>query len=134
MPFVVDASVAATWLLPDERPPEAEASYALLSDDYALVPTLWWYEMRNVFVVNERRGRIDRSQSDKALSVVAGLPIQLDREQDEGPLLDLARQHRLTVYDAAYLELAQRRGLGLATLDRALVKAARAERITVIGD
>ncbi len=134
MPFVVDASVAASWFLPEDRPMQAEATYALLTDDYAMAPNLWWYEMRNLFVTNERRGRIDRGRTDQALSLLARLSIRLDGEPIEGALLELARRHQLTVYDAAYLELAQRKNFSLATLDRALASAARAEGVSLIGD
>ena len=108
MPFVVDASVAASWILPDEGRAETNAAYVRLAGDYALVPSLWWFEMRNLFVMNERRGRLDRHKTDQALALLAGLPIRMDHGAVEAPLLRLARQHRMTVYDAAYLELAQR--------------------------
>jgi predicted nucleic acid-binding protein len=134
MPFVVDASVAASWLLPDEGRPEALRAYARLVGDHAVVPSLWWFEVRNLFVVNERRGRVDREQTRQALSLLAALPIELDFEPVEATLLHFARQHRLTAYDAAYLELAKRYTLPLATLDKALATAARAELVTLIGD
>ncbi len=133
MPFVVDASVAASWFLPDERPPQTQAAYELLTTDYAVVPTLWWYELRNVFVVNERRGRIDRVQTERALLLLEDASFEFDQDPGEEQLLDVARRRALTVYDAAYLELAQRRNLPLATLDRALGKAAQAEGVALIG-
>lgn len=133
MPFVIDASVTASWLLPDETDARAERAYALLDTDFALVPGLWWFELRNVFIVNERRGRIDRAKTQRALRLLASLPIQLDRAAEQTALLALARRHRLTVYDAAYLELAQREGVPLATLDDELARAARAENVTLIG-
>jgi predicted nucleic acid-binding protein len=133
MPFVVDASVTASWLLPDETDARAEQAYALLDTDSAVAPGLWWFELRNVFIVNERRGRIDRAKTQRALGLLASLPIQLDHAAGEAALLALARRHRLTVYDAAYLELAQREGLPLATLDEELARAARAEKVVLIG-
>jgi predicted nucleic acid-binding protein len=133
MPFVIDASVTASWLLPDETDARAERAYALLDTDFALVPGLWWFELRNVFIVNERRGRIDQAKTQRALRLLASLPIQLDHAAEETALLALARRHRLTVYDAAHLELAQREGLPLATLDDELARAARAEKVTLIG-
>lgn len=133
MPFVIDASVAASWLLPDELDARAEQAYALLDSDQALVPGLWWFEIRNVFLTCERRGRIDAQQSRRALALLSGLPIQLDHAADGGLLLDLARRHRLSAYDAAYLELAHREGLSLATLDEALARAAAADSIPLIG-
>ena len=132
MPFVVDASVAASWLLPDEGHPVAAMAYDRLTNDTALVPSLWWFEMRNLFIVNERRGRLDSNKTDKALSLLRALPIQLDSHPDELSLMRLARRHRLTAYDAAYLELALRENLALATLDAALASAALAEGVTLI--
>lgn len=133
MPFVVDASVAACWLLPDERADAAALAYARFPDDTAVVPTLWWFEMRNIFVVNERRGRIDSTRTSIAMALLRGLPIRVDAATDEDLLLTLARRRALTAYDAAYLELALRLGLPLASLDEALVRAARAEGVVIIG-
>jgi len=132
MPFVIDASVAASWLLPDENHAGAEAAYTRLRSDYALVPTLWWFEVRNLFVMNERRGRLDAEKTDKALALLGSLPIQQDSEPEQGAVLRLARQHRLTVYDAAYLELALRENAALATLDAELARAASAENIALV--
>lgn len=133
MPFVIDASVTASWLLPDETDARADQAYALLDTDSAVAPGLWWFELRNIFIVNERRGRIDQAKTQRALELLASLPIRLDHDAEEAALLALARRHRLTVYDAAYLELAQRQGLSLATLDDELARAARAEKVVLIG-
>ena len=133
MPFVIDASVALCWLMPDERDAVALAAYARLSADTAIVPALFWFEVRNVLVINERRGRLDPAKTSHALRVLKPLPITSDSEINEDSLLRLAKSHRLTVYDAAYLEIAQRRGLALATLDVALAKAARAEAVPLLG-
>jgi len=132
MPFVIDASVAASWLLPDEGHASAAAAYRRLRSDHALVPGLWWFEVRNIFVISERRGRLDGEQTRKALALLGSLPIQQDLEPDEAAVLRLARQHRLTVYDAFYLELAQRENLGLATLDAELARAASNEGVDLI--
>ncbi len=134
MPFVIDASVAASWLLPDEDDPVSRAAYRRLETDDAVAPGLWWFEMRNVLIVNERRGRIDARQTARALGLLAALPIGLDFATEEGALMDLARRHRLTVYDGAYLELALRERLPLASLDAALRDAARAEGAALIGE
>jgi predicted nucleic acid-binding protein len=85
-------------------------------------------------MVNERRGRMDAAQSAKALRLLAALPIAIDMEADEEALMQLARRRRLTVYAAAYLELALRKGYPLATLDDALADAARAEKALLIGE
>jgi predicted nucleic acid-binding protein len=134
MPFVVDASVAACWLMPDERHPLADAAYARIAGDPAITPVLWRFELRNLLLVNERRGRLDSAKTARALRLLRELPITIDSAEDEDTLMELARQHRLTVYDAAYLELALRRGFPLATLDTALASAARAEAVPLVGD
>ncbi len=125
--------MTASWLLPDQRPTDALRAYRLLLEDYAIAPSLWCYEIRDLFVMNERRGRTTSSQSNEALSLLESLPIELDGTPAAAMVLDLARQHNLTVYDAAYLELALRRALPLASFDRQLVVAARAESVAVVG-
>jgi len=132
MPFVVDASVVACWLLPDERHPIAAAAYKRIAVDSAIAPALLWFELRNLLIVNERRGRLDPSKTAQALRLIRALPITVDTDAEEDALMRLARTHRLTVYDAAYLELAQRKGLSIATLDAALTSAARAEAVALI--
>ena len=134
MPFVVDASVAASWLLPDEGDVRAEAAYAMFPDDHAIAPEIFWLEIRNIFLVCERRDRLDRAQSDRALALLGSLPISLDHAAREEALMTLARRYKLTAYDAAYLELAKREGVALATLDEALARAARAEGVRLIGE
>ncbi len=132
MPFVVDASVTACWLLPGESHPLALVARERLLSDSALVPRIWWFEVRNLLVVNERRGRLDVAKSDRALRILQRLPIEFDQRTNEERLLGLARAHRLSIYDAAYLELAARENLPLATLDDALAGAARAERVALM--
>ena len=131
MPFVLDASVAGPWVLADE-PSEAATRIAhrLLTEN-ALVPTLWWYEVRNLLVVCERRGRLNQSDSDLFLSRLADCPIEVDAAANWDEVMRLARKHRLTVYDASYLELAIRSGAPVATLDGALQKAAATEGVAL---
>ena len=133
MAFVVDTSVAACWFLPDEYDQVAEKARVLLRTEDTVIPWLFWFEIRNVLLMNERRGRLKVEQTNEALSVLAGLPIRRDLEPDEAVILTLVRDHKLTVYDAAYLELALRLQLPLATLDRQLIVAARAENINLVG-
>ncbi len=90
--------------------------------------------MRNIFVSNERRGRIDSAKTSRALALLNGLPIRLDHQPDDAVLMALTRMHQLTAYDAAYLELALRENLPLATLDNALLRAARTEGVVLIGE
>jgi len=124
MPFVFDASIAASWALADEASEFADLAQNKLLTDVGLVPPIWWYEVRNILVVNERRNRIGLEESNLFLSLLATYPIEIDPSIEQDRTFELARQHRLTVYDAAYLELALRNHLPLATLDHALEEAA----------
>lgn len=134
MPFVVDASVAACWLLPDETDHRADAAFDRFPTDTALAPSLWWFEMRNIFLLSERRGRLNSARTEQLFSLLNKMPIEIDRHPNETELMTLARRHKLTAYDAAYLELALRQHLPLATLDSALMRAAKAEGVEVIGE
>jgi predicted nucleic acid-binding protein len=129
MPFVLDASIASCWAFNDEDHPLATQALDRLRTDEARVPTLWWFEVRNVLIINERRARITPSDTTLFLRALARLPITIDRTPEESAVLTLARTHRLTIYDATYLDLAHREHLPLATLDTALARAARAEKI-----
>ena len=93
-----------------------------------VVPRIWWYELRNALLMNERRGRITRQQASDTLADSLEMGISIDEAHEESLLLDLARRFNLSVYDAAYLETALRRSLPLATLDRRLRRAAEAAR------
>jgi predicted nucleic acid-binding protein len=132
MPFVLDASIVVAWAFSDERHPVAEAALDRLATDDGAAPSLWWFEVRNALLAGERRQRLNEAGTAAFLQRLARLPIALDRAPDQGLLLDLARRHRLTVYDAAYLELANRRGLMLATLDKDLCTAATTDGIDVL--
>ena len=132
MAFVLDASIMACWAFQDEDHPDASLAFLQMSAEEAVVPCLWWFEVRNILVVNERRRRIAESDTARFLLNLSRLRIRLDRVPDEGAVLRLARTHRLSVYDAAYLELAQREGLPLATLDEDLRKAAAGEAVVVL--
>jgi predicted nucleic acid-binding protein len=133
MPFVLDASIAACWAFPDEQDPRAEAAIARVRIEDAVVPTLWWFEVRNIFVVNERRKRITESGTNSSLRELARLRIRVDREPEESAVLRLARAHLLSVYAASYLELALREAIPMATLDAKLAAAAIAERTELLG-
>ena len=132
MPFVLDASIAAAWVLQDEDAPAASAALERIAVDEAVVPALFWFEIRNILVVSERSGRITEALTRQFLRSLVLLPISVDSGPDEERVLRLARLHKLSVYDAAYLELAQRRSIRLASLDEELVKAAKAEKTKVV--
>ncbi|MDX2181804.1 MAG: type II toxin-antitoxin system VapC family toxin [Bryobacteraceae bacterium] len=132
MAFVLDASVTACWANEDENDSRADIAFGLLGPQEALVPALWWFEVRNMLVVNERRQRLTLAQSAQFLALLTKLPIVVDSLPDEDEVLRLARTYRLTVYDSAYLELALRRNADLATLDGDLAKAARTEGVAIV--
>ncbi len=132
--LVVDASLVLAWCFADEKTASADRLMDRIGSDGAFVPSLWRLEVANVLLAAERRGRIGRADADGRLQQLADLPIEVDDETDFRAwhdVLALARAARLTVYDSAYLELALRRGLPLATLDRDLAKAARKAGVRV---
>jgi predicted nucleic acid-binding protein len=132
MPFVLDASIAACWAFDDEDHPVAALALERVRTDTARVPSLWWFEVRNTLIVSERRGRLTESDTATFLQGLARLRVTVDQSPEEADVLALARHRGLTVYDAAYLELARREGAPLATLDAALAIAARAERVPLL--
>ena len=130
--FVLDASVAITWLLDDEENPLADAARWRIVDGGAFVPQVWHLEVRNALLVAERRGRISPEGAVERLRGLKELPIYTDTEPDLESAFELARGHHLAIYDAVYLELARRRDEALATLDAALVRAATAEGLPLV--
>jgi len=132
MAVVIDASIAAAWCFPDEQAQAAEHVLDILPQTGGVVPGLFRHEIRNILIMNERRGRIDRTQSAWFLTRLRNLQLAQDDSHDEDTVLALARNRRLSAYEAAYLETALRRGDSLATLDRALARAASAEGVAVI--
>ena len=134
MTFIIDASVTMSWYLAEEASPAGKLAFEQLGAVGATAPVLWWFEVRNALVVNERRGRLDTAGTVGILAHLGGLPIRLDVDQNSDAVLALAREHRLTVYDAAYLELALRADAPLATLDRQLARAARAAKVPLLGE
>jgi len=132
MPFVIEASTVLSWAFVDEKHPIADAAAERALQDRPLAPALWWFELRNGLIVNERRQRITAPATHAFLGRVSRIGIEIDRAPDEAAVLSLARAHRLTVYDAAYLELALRRQVSLAALDTDLTKAAEAAGVSLI--
>jgi predicted nucleic acid-binding protein len=127
--FVLDGSVTLAWLFHDEADPYADAIIAKLPALEMLVPRLWHLELANVLLGGERRGRCSQADTTRWLSYLSGLPILVDHATEAhawSDTLNLARQQGLTSYDAAYLELAMRQGVPLATLDTKLKAAAGA--------
>lgn len=132
MPFVLDASIAACWAFPDEDHPAATLALERIRTDTAHVPAIWWFELRNTLIVSERRGRRTEADTATFLRTLARLRLVQDQTPDEAETLALSRRHRLTVYDASYLELARREAIPLASLDTELLRAARAEGVPLL--
>lgn len=131
--FILDGSVAIAWFMPDEAENHLLHRTAM---EGAWAPMIWAIEVGNALSYAVRRRRIDRAARDRALDRLGVLPIRIDRStlvHAWRSTLELADQFDLTLYDACYLELAQRRGLPLATLDKGLRKAARALDIPLLG-
>ena len=127
--FVLDCSVAMAWCFEGEADAYTDAVLRALAKETAVVPSLWPLEIANVLLIAERRRRLSGADTIRFLDLVGGLPIVVDGPpglQDLHALLALGRQHRLSAYDAAYLHLAMREELPLASHDRALRAAARA--------
>jgi predicted nucleic acid-binding protein len=134
--LVLDSSVALAWYFKDEQTEAIRAVLHQVIEEGALVPALWRFEVANGLQMAVRRKRIDDAFRDRALTHLAAIPIEVDPESELhawSASVRISTVHGLTVYDASYLELAQRRRLRLATLDSALIKAANAELVTVIG-
>jgi predicted nucleic acid-binding protein len=134
--LVVDASVTLAWAFEDEADPYPEAVLDRLAEVAALVPAIWTLEVGNALVVAEHRGRLNQAATVQFLALLWQLPITVapDRpEQSLNEIIALAREQRLSTYDAAYLHLAMRRGLPLATTDEALRQASTKAGVEVYG-
>ncbi|MDY6962137.1 MAG: type II toxin-antitoxin system VapC family toxin [Pseudomonadota bacterium] len=130
--FVLDASMVAAWILPEEFSEAAESVIATISDPCP-VPSLFWFEIRNILAMSERRGRIASGGALVNMERVRRLPLDDAGIGGDSSVLLLAATHTLSAYDASYLNLASNRSLPLATLDRRLAAAARKEGVSVLG-
>lgn len=132
--FVLDSSEALAWCFPDEKAPGPQAVLDSLAAAKAVVPSLWHLEVGNALLVGERKKRCSQADTVTWLGFLASLPIVVDEEtvpRAWSDVLNLARTHNLSAYDAAYLELALRRGLPLATLDDKLIAAAATVGVSI---
>ncbi len=133
--FVLDASVALSWFFEDEASEESLRVRGRLTEERAVVPALWMYEVANAFVVASHRGRMTLDQAARAAQLLAELPIDVEPPgRDVTDLLDLAAAHALSAYDASYLQLASLRGIPLATLDQRLTTAAKVVGVQLLSD
>ena len=134
--LVLDCSVALSWFMPDEAGPAADELRMRVTDEGAIVPVLWPIELGNVLVIAMRSRRVNSGQRAAVLEALGQLPIEVDADTLARVWTDtlaLADQLRLSLYDACYLELAQRRRLPLATLDKELRAAARKLDMPLLG-
>jgi predicted nucleic acid-binding protein len=126
--FVVDNSVVMTWCFQDEVDPYADSVLDHLITASAVVPPIWTLEVSNVLLLAERNGRLFEADSVRFVTLLGQLPIMVDRSWPERSMKDvlaIGRTHNLSSYDAAYLELAMRRGLPIATLDQKLIASSK---------
>jgi predicted nucleic acid-binding protein len=122
------------WLFADERTTTVEQVMTRIVTEGAVVPSLWRLEVANVLRGAVRRGRCDEAYADRSLERLSRLPIRVDGETDDhawGRTRELSRVEDLTLYDAAYLELAVRRGCPIASQDAALIAAARRQGVAL---
>jgi len=134
--LVLDSSATLAWIYSDEVAEGVRQLFDTVADTGAFVPALWRLEVANSLTIAVRRGRIDAEFRRAALDDLALLDITTDSHTDThawAETLQLADRFRLTMYDAAYLELAHRRGVPLATLDQDLSSAALALGLRVLG-
>jgi predicted nucleic acid-binding protein len=126
--FVLDGSVTIAWLFADEKDAYADAIIGKLPHVVMLVPRLWHLEVANVLLIGERRKRCSQADTTQWLRFLSALPVRVDVSTETNAwtsTVNMARQHGLSSYDAAYLELAQREGVPLASLDAQLNTAAK---------
>ena len=132
MPFVVDPSFAAGCFLADEAHEVATAAARRLAVEPARAPQLFRYELRNLMFVAHLRGRIGAAELSEQLALAGKFPIRYSDSEDVEAIIGLSLKHRLTTYDAAYLQLAQAQRLELATNDKDLLIAARKEGVAIL--
>lgn len=133
--FVLDCSVTMTWLFEEEATRLSQITQAGLIENKAFVPSIWPLEVNNVLWSAMRTKKITEIQAKRFKYILSGLPIMTDLKASDlrnEVILELAQAHKISCYDAAYLELSLREHLPLATLDKALVKAARAAGVEVL--
>jgi len=133
--FVVDNSVVMSWCFKDEANKYTDAVLDSMAESYAIVPSIWPLEVVNALLVSERRRRLSEADSTRFLTLLSQLPLTVEQEQSEKTMmriLALARKHKLSSYDASYLDLAMRNGLPIATLDKNLRAAAKRAQVTII--
>jgi predicted nucleic acid-binding protein len=135
MAFVLDASIALAWFLPDETSTSAQTVLARIAEEDVCAPAIWPLEIASALLTAERRKRISAVERLELLKQLTALPVLLDQPfttVDLPALSDVAREYGLSIYDACYLQLAQARRIALATLDSELRAAALRCRVATL--
>jgi len=133
--FVVDNSVVMSWCFKDETSKYTDAVLDHLEQATAFVPAVWPLEVSNVLLVAERRKRLSQADSSRFILLLLELPIIVEQESSArmfSEILALAREYKLSSYDASYLDLAMRKGLPIATTDKNLLAAARRSNVSIV--
>lgn len=133
--FVIDNSVVMTWCFKDENRHYSDFILNKIEIATAIVPSIWPLEVTNVLLVAERRKLISEADSTRFIALLSELPIIVDQEPPERMIKEifaLARKHNLSSYDASYLDLAMRKGLPIATLDKNLLAAAKRIKVSIL--
>ena len=134
--FVIDNSVVMSWCFQDETSKYTDAVLGYLEQTTAYAPAIWPLEVSNVLLVAERRKRLSQADSSRFVSLLFELPIIVEQESQErmlSEILALAREYKLSSYDASYLDLAMRKGLPIATTDKNIMAAARKINVPIVG-
>jgi predicted nucleic acid-binding protein len=133
--FVLDCSVAISWLMPDEASANSIDTLELVAEKGAIVPSIWSLEVANVLLVAQRNKRITLEQRHSAIYTLGDLPITIDTLTSNHAFLEtmeLAERYNLTLYDASYLELAVRMNIPIATFDKQLNYAAKQRGVNIV--
>jgi predicted nucleic acid-binding protein len=133
--FVIDNSVVMSWCFQDETSKYTDAVLGQLEQATAYVPAIWPLEVSNVLLVAERRKRLSQADSARFISLLFELPIIVEQESPErmlSEILALAREYKLSSYDASYLDLAMHKGLPLATIDKNIIAAAKRSSVSIL--
>ena len=133
--FVIDNSVVMTWCFRDEISRYTDVILDRLEISTGFVPSIWPLEVCNVLLVAERKRRIGEADSTRFIALLTELPIIVEQEPPERmikEIFSLAREHKLSSYDASYLDLAMRKGLPIATLDKNLIAAAKRSKVPIL--
>jgi predicted nucleic acid-binding protein len=133
--FVIENSVVMAWCFKDAINQYADVILDRLEISTGFVPSIWPLEVCNVLLVAERKRRIGEAGSTRFIALLAELPIIVEQEPPERMIKEifaLAREHKLSSYDASYLDLAMRKGLPIATLDKNLIAAAKRSKVPIL--